>query len=403
MTATTYVTNNAAVVAGTATIAAGESITEDIVLDSKDYLQLIIPAIGSGSLFKGNQTFLTYQVQAFTGGEWAEATTEDGNSVNTQVSDTSPAPVPDTVAHAYAIRVRSGSPGAPIVQDAEVTIQFVASSPGSSVIIMPPDELTVDQGTPNAGGTLSWPVAVGDGRDVAQGALADAAVINPAASASVISLLKGMLATFLSGFTANQGAQGSPTAPWFVRLYNGSGVALATVTSTAQLVVTSKSSAGGEASMITWGADGVSSATVGPASQALGYAVNGATTVDRLRTNQKVTLAASAARTSTLTVATQTHFNWGTGGLHAIISVTSYSSGGLTPVINGIGNLGTSYALLTGAKISSAGTTVLKIGPGFATAVNQAAADMLPYSWNMVVTPDDATSITYSIEGNINA
>lgn len=120
----------------------------------------------------------------------------------------------------------------------------------------------------------------------------------------------------------------------------------------------------------------------------------------RQRANIAVTLAASSARTTTLTVADQTNYNGAM--LHAVIVVSAYTSGGLTPVINGKGNLNTYYALLTGAKISSTGTTVLKIGPGFATAVNQAAADMLPRTWNMVVTPDDATSITYSIEGNIN-
>lgn len=123
-------------------------------------------------------------------------------------------------------------------------------------------------------------------------------------------------------------------------------------------------------------------------------------TVARQRGNEQSTLAASAARTSTLTVADQTNYNGAM--LHAVIVVTVMASGGLTPVINGKGNLGTYYALLTGAKIVGAGTTVLRIGPGFATAVNAAAADMLPRTWNMVVTPDDATSITYSIEGNVN-
>lgn len=175
MTATTYETQNAAVVAGTATVDAGESITEDIVLDSKVQLVLLMPDGDSGNPIAGDQTFISFQVQAFAGGDWSEAADEAGQSVDVQVFAGGIAPVPSIVAGAYAIRVRYGTASAPLDQDAERAIQFVASSPASNVIVTDPLDVTAAQGAPNAGGALSWPVTVQDGYNVTEGAINDAA------------------------------------------------------------------------------------------------------------------------------------------------------------------------------------------------------------------------------------
>lgn len=245
--------------------------------------------------------------------------------------------------------------------------------------------------------------------------------------------------------TANQGTQGSAASPWYVQpegtnsavLFPNAAaaadnIALPTVTEigsvlqaydgtnidllrTSGVSNTSNGSVGilGVNPMLTDGSnffpqtssanigDGTTGASGGKQFGSTQQMTFNETSLDRVRNNTKATLAASAARTSTLTVADQTNYNGAM--LHVVIVVTVMASGGLTPVINGKGNLGTYYPLLTGAKITgTTAGTVLKIGPGFATSVNAAAADMLPRTWNMVVTPDDATSITYSIEANVN-
>lgn len=134
MTATTYETQTAAVVAGTATIAAGESITEAIVLDSKQNLILMVPAdFTSGSYLTGSGTLLTFQVQAFAGGDFVDAADADGNLLSVNVGPGNLAPCPSEIAGAYAIKVRSGTLTGPVIQEAERAIQFVASSPASAV------------------------------------------------------------------------------------------------------------------------------------------------------------------------------------------------------------------------------------------------------------------------------
>ena len=143
MTATTYVTQNAAVVAGTATVDSGESITEDIVLDSKTQLQILLPAGDSGSPLAGDQTFISFQVQAFSGGDWSEAADAAGRLLAPQAFAGGIAPVPAEVAGAYAIRIRYGTASAPLIQDAAREIQFVASSPASSVTVDPTQPLPI--------------------------------------------------------------------------------------------------------------------------------------------------------------------------------------------------------------------------------------------------------------------
>lgn len=221
-------------------------------------------------------------------------------------------------------------------------------------------------------------------------------------------------ATIVSGatITANQGTQGSTASPWFVEPVGtassgplmpnpataaaGDTLPVATRLYNVQLI-----ERGGNTITDIAVAGSLTGAAASIGVQAVSSHTWSATnTFDPMRGNLLTTVAASAARTSTLTSTTQTNYNGAM--VHVIIAVTSMASGGLTPVINGIGNLGTSYVLLTGAKITGTGTTVLKIGPGFATSVNASAADMIPRSWNVVVTPDDSTSITYSVEGNVN-
>lgn len=170
MTATTYETQTAAVVAGTATIDAGGSITEAIVLDSKQNLILMVPEFTSGDYLRGDATLLTFQVQAFDGGEWVEAADADGNVLSVNVGPGELAPCPSEIAGAYAIKVRSGSATGPVIQTSAREIQFVASSPasnssGSEVIVVPTQGALTDySGTIASGGTAQTAVAANASR-----------------------------------------------------------------------------------------------------------------------------------------------------------------------------------------------------------------------------------------------
>jgi hypothetical protein len=121
---------------------------------------------------------------------------------------------------------------------------------------------------------------------------------------------------------------------------------------------------------------------------------------DRIRTNLAVVLLASAVRTTLAagTTADQTNYN---GRYHEVyIEVTAYTSGGLTPKIQGKTPAGTYYDILVGAKITATNTgspVVLRVGEVLASVANLTAQGRVPRTWRVVCTPDDSASITYSV------
>lgn len=127
MTATTYVTQTGAVVAGTATIDAAGTTTEAIVLDSKQNLALVVPDLTSEGSQTSNQTMLSFLGQAFDGGDFEKVADEQGRVLFVQVVAGEIAPVPDVVAAFYAIKIVAN-----VAQDVERAIAFVASSPGAA-------------------------------------------------------------------------------------------------------------------------------------------------------------------------------------------------------------------------------------------------------------------------------
>lgn len=116
--------------------------------------------------------------------------------------------------------------------------------------------------------------------------------------------------------------------------------------------------------------------------------------------NANATVLASAARTATTTSDTFTNLH--SRRAHIIIDVTvAPGVDTVTPKIEGYDAVsGKYYTLLTGAAISSTGTTVLKIGPGLAASANVSAADFLPLKWRVTMTHSAGTSFTYSVAAN---
>lgn len=114
-----------------------------------------------------------------------------------------------------------------------------------------------------------------------------------------------------------------------------------------------------------------------------------------MQTPNAFTVLASAARTTTQTVADRT--NNGYLGVHVTVDVTSAGTGSITPKLQGKDANGIYYDVLVGAAITSTGTTVLKVYPGASPVANGVANDYLPAVWRVVVTANNANTMTYSV------
>lgn len=135
----------------------------------------------------------------------------------------------------------------------------------------------------------------------------------------------------------------------------------------------------------------------------LSYAVqmlfNG-TSFDRQRNNHAEVPIASASRTAT-TAAAVTVYN--ERYLEVIINVTVPGTGSVTVNINGSDPAsGAAYLLLASAAVTTAGTVVLRIGPGLPDVANASANRALPRTLQIQVVHNNANAITYSVGYNLS-
>lgn len=126
---------------------------------------------------------------------------------------------------------------------------------------------------------------------------------------------------------------------------------------------------------------------------------NGAT-LDFVRANQQVIELASGSRTTTQTGADRTNHN--ARGIHVSLDMTVVGTGSVTPKIQGKDANGIYYDLLVGAAITTNVMTVLKLAPGLAAVANAAANDLLPRTFRVVVTANNANAATYSLAYSLN-
>jgi hypothetical protein len=124
------------------------------------------------------------------------------------------------------------------------------------------------------------------------------------------------------------------------------------------------------------------------------YMFNG-TTWDRERGNIDVTGLASAARTTIQTINVTNHNG---RGIHVVLNVTSAGTGSITLSIVGVDSVSAAtYTILAGAAVTTNSTNVYKVGQGLTAAANAVANDLLPRSFNIVITHNNANTITYSV------
>lgn len=130
------------------------------------------------------------------------------------------------------------------------------------------------------------------------------------------------------------------------------------------------------------------------------YAYNG-TNYDRQRNNESVTLLASAARTTTQTSADLVNYN-GASYIDVILDMTVVGTGSVTLTINGKDPASAKYYnILTGAAVVTNVTNVYRVGIGRTAAANATVNDTLPRTFQIVVTANNANSVTYSVGYNL--
>lgn len=105
---------------------------------------------------------------------------------------------------------------------------------------------------------------------------------------------------------------------------------------------------------------------------------------------------ASGARTTTQTGKDMS--NVGGKGIVVVLDMTTVGTGSVTLSIDGKDPVsGKYYNLLTGAAVTTNSTNVYRVYPGLTAAANATANDVLPRTFRVVVTANNANSATYSV------
>jgi hypothetical protein len=111
--------------------------------------------------------------------------------------------------------------------------------------------------------------------------------------------------------------------------------------------------------------------------------------------NADITLLASAARTTTQTVGDQT--NTAARGIRVVLDVTVAGTGSITLEIDARdATSGKAVPLLTGLAVTTVSTNVYEIYPGLTPVANAVVSDVLPKTWRVLITANNANSMTYS-------
>ena len=101
---------------------------------------------------------------------------------------------------------------------------------------------------------------------------------------------------------------------------------------------------------------------------------------------------------ATTTQTTQDFKNeWGCGS-EIYLNVSNAGTGSITITVQGKDpTSGVYYNVLQGAAVTSNGFTRYQIFPGATTAANVSVNDLMPYTWRIVMTANNANAISYSV------
>lgn len=135
---------------------------------------------------------------------------------------------------------------------------------------------------------------------------------------------------------------------------------------------------------------------------AVGELVFNGATLDRRRNTQALTLLASAARTITTNSADQTNYNH--RGLILTVDVSVIGTGSITPSIQAKDSISGNYKTIwtAAAALVGNGTAVYALYPNsVAASFTEAASIMLTRTWRLVLTSNNANSVTASASADM--
>ncbi len=113
-------------------------------------------------------------------------------------------------------------------------------------------------------------------------------------------------------------------------------------------------------------------------------------------TQDNIALMPSAAYTTTQTSADQTNPN--ARGVVVVLDMTIVGTGSVTLTIKGKDPVsGKYYTILAGVAVTTNSTNIYRVYPGLTAAANATASDVMPRTWQVVVTANNANSATYSV------
>ena len=112
--------------------------------------------------------------------------------------------------------------------------------------------------------------------------------------------------------------------------------------------------------------------------------------------NTDVTLITASGATTTQTGTDQT--NDGCRGVKVVLDMTVVGTGSVTLTIQGKDAAsGKYYTLLAGAAVTTNVTNVYTVYPGLTAAANVTASDVLPHTWRVITTANNANPCTYTV------
>jgi hypothetical protein len=130
------------------------------------------------------------------------------------------------------------------------------------------------------------------------------------------------------------------------------------------------------------------------------YDGTGATNISYANAVANQQILASGAQTTTQTQVDQTNTNY--RGIKVVLDMTTVGAGSVTLTIQGKDpTSGKYFTLLAGAAVTTNVTNVYTVYPGLTAVANVTANDVLPNTWRILVTANNANPATYSVGASL--
>lgn len=128
---------------------------------------------------------------------------------------------------------------------------------------------------------------------------------------------------------------------------------------------------------------------------------NGQTTDQQRGNMDTLTFLNVSSVTTTQVSGGQTNFNG--RGCIVILTTSAIGTGSITLSIQGVEPVSNyTWTILQGAAVTTNTTNIYRIYPGLTAVANATASDILPRSWQITVTANNANASSYAVYGMVN-